>query len=196
MARYGTLENPFTFEYIQYLLRKHGFQQVSRYHGINGFFPVHQEGLTIRQAAQFPAEGHNHLTARKPISEHPTTEDRDAVACARIGLVEVYWDRDARKVRLKLGLLNSGGVTWLHRSRTGWVTLSLFRGGQPDNGSFREAVNRVPLPRSVLPGEELILDADFLLPPGTFGSWYVGLVCERLYWFHTKGTVPVEVRLA
>jgi SAM-dependent methyltransferase len=196
MARYGTLENPFTFEYIEYVLRKHGFKQVARYHGINGFFPVQDEGLTIRQAAQWPAEWFNHLTARKPLSEHPTTDDPQATARAKMRLVEVSRDRDKNQVRLKVGLMNSGGVTWLHGSAAGRVTVALFRGGNPGDVGFQEAINRVPLPRSVLPGEKLILDGDFHVPPDASGPWYVGLVCERYYWFHTTGTVPVEVRLA
>lgn len=196
MQRYGTLENPYTAEYLEYLLHKHGFRDVVRYHGINGFFPVQQENLTIKQAAQLPADVCNHLTARKPISDDPTTNDPNTVAHASLTLLESRSDRNAGKVHVKLRLLNTGSVTWLHRSTTaGWVTISLFRGGNTDGGSFREATNRVPLPRSVLPGEELILDAEFHLPGDAYGSWHVGLVCENRYWFHTKGTERVEIQL-
>ncbi len=196
MKRYGTLENPYTAEYLEYLLHKHGFRDVVRYHGINGFFPVHQESLTIKQAAQHPADACNHLTARKQISGVPTTNDSNAVAHASLTLLESRWDRDAGKVRLSLRLLNSGSVTWLHRSTTaGWVTLSLFRDPSPDGGGFREATNRVPLPKSVLPAEELILNAEFDLPGDPYGSWHVGLVCENRYWFHARGTEPVEIQL-
>ena len=196
MKRYGTLENPYTAEYLDYLLHKHGFREVTRYHGINGFFPLHQENLTIKQAAQLPADGYNHLTARKPMSSDPTTNDSNTVAHASLTLLESRWDRDAGKVGVRLRLLNSGCVTWLHRSTTaGWVTVSLFRDGSADGSGFREATNRVPLPRSVLPGEELILDADFQLPGDAYGCWHVGLVCEHRYWFHTKGTERVEIQL-
>jgi hypothetical protein len=167
-----------------------------RYHGINGFFPVRQENLTIKQAAQHPAHAFNHLTARKQLSSDPTTNDSNAVAQASLTLLESRWDRDTGKVRLSLRIQNSGRVTWLHRSTTeGWVTLSLFRDGSTDEGGFLEAKNRVSLPRSVLPGEELFVDAEFHLPGGPYGSWNVGLVCEDRYWFHTRGTEPVQIQL-
>ena len=92
----GTLENPYTAEYLDYLLHKHGFREVTRYHGINGFFPLHQENLTIKQAAQLPADGYNHLTARKPMSSDPTTNDSNTVAHASLTLLESRWDREVR----------------------------------------------------------------------------------------------------
>src|SRR5262249_5459690 len=66
MARCGTLENPFTREYLDYLLAKHGFVDVQRYHGINGLIPVELGDQTVRDLARLPGAGSNTLTARKP----------------------------------------------------------------------------------------------------------------------------------
>src|SRR5262249_6161596 len=66
MARYGTLENPFTRAYLDYLLGKHGFVEVRRFHGINGLYPEEMGHLTIAAGAQAHAATSNTLTARKP----------------------------------------------------------------------------------------------------------------------------------
>jgi len=66
MQRSGCLESPFTTEYLDYLLKKIGFIQITRYHQINGLFPISQEDLTISQAAQINAMFANIVTARKP----------------------------------------------------------------------------------------------------------------------------------
>ena len=66
MVRANTLENPYTVEYLEYLLQKHGFEEVVRYHGVNGFFPVSKEHLTLKEAAVFRADVFNTFTARKP----------------------------------------------------------------------------------------------------------------------------------
>jgi ubiquinone/menaquinone biosynthesis C-methylase UbiE len=196
MRQYGTLENPFTTEYLDFLLRAHGFRQIIRYHSVNGFFPVDQENRTLKQAAVFPAWAYNHLTARKPLSDDPTTGDEGAVARATITVVEASRDASSGRVRVKLKLVNSGGVTWLHRRMAaGWVTVSLHRGklAGPD---FEEATNRVFLPRSILPGEELLLDAVFApAPDARPGPWSIDLVCENRYWFQTRGTRPAAVGL-
>lgn len=54
MKRYSTLENPFTAEYLDYLLKKKGFIQVDRYYQVNGLFPISMGDLSIRQAARGP----------------------------------------------------------------------------------------------------------------------------------------------
>jgi SAM-dependent methyltransferase len=196
MELYGTLENPFTTDYLDFLLRAHGFGQIVRYHAVNGFFPVFQENQTVKQAAQLPAGAYNHLTARKPLSDDPTTEDEGAVAHATITVIEASRDVSSGRVLVKLKLVNSGSVTWLHRRLpAGWVTVSLHRGNVAGPG-FEEATNRVFLPRSILPGEELLLDAVFApAHDARPGPWSIDLVCENRYWFQTRGGRPAAVRL-
>ncbi len=72
MKRYGTLENPYTFDYLKDLLTRHGFEEITRYHGINGFFPESAGDVPIKVRAQAPAHDRNHITARKPLTG-PTT---------------------------------------------------------------------------------------------------------------------------
>jgi SAM-dependent methyltransferase len=196
MRLYGTLENPFTTDYLDFLLRAHGFCQIVRYHAVNGFFPVSQENRTLKEAAQFPAVACNHVTARKPLSDDPTTADEGAVANATITVIEAKRDPASGQVRVKLKLVNSGDVTWLHRSMAaGTVTVSLHR-GNPADPDFEDAMNRVLLPKSVLPGEELQFDAVFDLAANARpGPWTIDLVCELRYWFRARGSRTAAVRL-
>ncbi len=66
MNRSGCLESPFTTDYLDYILKKTGFIQITRYHQINGLYPISQGNLTIDQAAQIRAEYANIVIAIKP----------------------------------------------------------------------------------------------------------------------------------
>lgn len=50
MERFGTLESPFTHQYLEHVLRTNGFEDVQRYHAINAFIPVEEEA---RPASEF-----------------------------------------------------------------------------------------------------------------------------------------------
>ena len=67
IARYGTLESPFTFEYLEFALHRAGFQDVIRYHGVNGFFPIAAENAPLKEVADLSANFSNNVTARRPI---------------------------------------------------------------------------------------------------------------------------------
>jgi ubiquinone/menaquinone biosynthesis C-methylase UbiE len=63
--RFGTLESPFTHQYLIHVLETAGFVEVVRHHGINGWFPLSQELKLIRDSGQFPATTLNNVTARR-----------------------------------------------------------------------------------------------------------------------------------
>ena len=133
MARYGTMENPYTFDYLHYLLRKHGFEEVTRHHAINGYFPEQMGGLTIEQAAQAPAKGSNHITARKP-SDRPTTANQRGATKGTIRVIDVKRGSANGKIRIQVELTNCGETLWLSEPRSaGWMVLSL--GAVPKAGT-------------------------------------------------------------
>src|SRR5262249_15382722 len=151
MARYGTLENPYCFEYLEHLLQRLGFEEITRYHGINGFFPASQGGLTIAQAAWAPAEANNHLTARRPRHDGrlPTASGRGRTA-AELAVLAVTTDAGRRRVDCRLRASNVGETVWLDRLRPqGWVSLALYQGDLAA-GRITEAQPRNRLPRPVL----------------------------------------------
>jgi SAM-dependent methyltransferase len=196
MEQFGTLESPYTAEYLDDLLIRHGFVDIERYHSINGFFSVEVGGLTIEQAAQSKAVGSNNLTARKPSWLGPTTADPEALTKARIEILESSFVPADRKVSLKVRVTNSGESAWLHRTRkAGWVSMAL-RSEAFEAPNFTEAVPRHPLPETVVPGAALILDLAFFLPEGYRNhKWCLDLVNEGLFWFSQRATKAAQVTI-
>jgi SAM-dependent methyltransferase len=198
MREFGTLENPYTIEYLDYLLQKHGFDDVIRYYGVNGLFAAHMGSATVREVAQMGQLGSNTLTARKP---GPTDGDpRLTTACpwvqtmGSIRVLELRFDPGTRAARLRVALQNTGKTTWLHRpGKPGHVRLGL-RQGEPGAGRFREAPTRDSLPGAIAPKEKLEGEWLFHLPEAyQRGPWYLDLVNDTHYWFSSRGTVAVKV---
>jgi hypothetical protein len=100
MRRYGTLENPFTPEYLDRLLRQHGFIEVCRYHSVNGYFPARMGRLRLDQVAGMTAPTHNNLTARKPSPYPLTTADFDARTLAEITVLDRRFEPAAGQLHL------------------------------------------------------------------------------------------------
>lgn len=196
-ARYGTLESPFTREYLDHLLAKHGFDRVVRYHGVNGLFPVEQGRRTLAAAAQFPGWAFNLVTARKPggpRSDRTTANSAGGVA-GEIELIDSVCDVSRGEIHVRARLRNIGQTAWLHEAPAiGDVTLAL-RLGEPHTAEMREAPPRGRLPRAVDPGETLVVEHTFRMPADApAGDWQLELVHEHVAWFSRYGTRPAMVR--
>lgn len=159
MSQFGTLESPLTTEYLYTLLKHLGYIGIARYHQIDGFFPIEQGDLTIRQAAQARAETYNNVTAVKPWP-YPTSLDSDVD-----GRVEI--------VAEGIKLTNIGRAAWLNRPYArGWVSLAALCEGNE--------LGRMRLPKMVMPGESIILNNEY--PSAN----EFGLVNEGVMWFGKK----------
>jgi len=66
IERFGTLESPFTFDYLEFCLRQAGFSGITRYHGVNGFYPIEAEDAPIKEVADLSARFCNNITAQRP----------------------------------------------------------------------------------------------------------------------------------
>lgn len=194
ISRFGTHESPFTQEHLEYLLVKHGFFDIQRYHSVNGFFPAEMGSMSVEQAAQSAASLSNNLTAWKPSFDGPTTMDAGATTEARIEILGRIFNDADRKIGLGIRLVNVGETVWLHRPRkAGWVSLALRTEplGAPDS---LEAQPRHRLLRNVAPGETVELQLDFFMSEGCERrEWRLDLVNEGLFWFSQKGTIPAVV---
>jgi hypothetical protein len=208
MARYGTLENPYTFEYLKYLLNRHGFEEVTRYHGVNGFFPEFMGDEPLKRAAQAPAECCNHFTARKGSGRATTANQRGATR-GEIRVLDVKREPGGA-VRIQVELTNRGETDWLPGPRPlGSVRLSLRRGNPGPvarmgrllrrvkrllgrHGEFVEAAPGCSLAQVLSPGESVRLEAVFVAPPGGWkGDWRLDLVNEHVACFGLR--VPVNI---
>lgn len=197
MRRSGTLENPYTAEYLDFLLHKHGFVEIRRYYGVNGLFPAGMGDRRIAEVAASRPLDHNILTARKPSPYAATTLDQGARTEAGIEILDSALERPAGTARLKVRLVNQGETAWLAEApRVGWVSVALRR-GEPGSPGSLEGESRHRLPRNLEPGEELVLSLTFQLPEGSFdGPWLLDLVSEGLFWFSRHGSRPAAVRWA
>jgi SAM-dependent methyltransferase len=193
MARFGTLEKPFTQAYLDALLTRVGFMAVERYHAVNGYFPVELGGATLEALAHAHASRTNNLTARKPWA-HPTTADPDAETRAVIEVLSCRFEPADRRLSLTVRLTNTGGSVWLRRpARRGWVAIAV-RSARAGGVHAAEARPRHRLPQELAPGATLELTLDFFLPEGHENqAWSLDLVNEGLFWFSEGETRAVDV---
>jgi SAM-dependent methyltransferase len=195
MRLYGALENPFTAEYLDFLLERCGFVDIRRYYAVNGLFPADMGDRRLSEIASHNPRNGNHLTARKPSPYAATTRDPSAHTEARIEILESSLDRATGLATLRARLHNRGETAWLPATDgIGWVSISL-RKGEPGSPDLVEGASRHALPRLVAPGDTLTLDLTFHLHPEEFdGPWLLDLVDEGVFWFSARGTPPAPVR--
>ncbi len=191
LLRYGTLESPFTIEYLDYLLGHYGFTDIIRYHGVYRLVPAEDGEEKLSNIADAPAGTHNNLTARKPYG-HVDTCDPDAKTLADIAITASAIDASAQRLSVSVRLTNTGETRWLSLSRrSGYVTIAL-RQGEPGKPGFVEAVDRHRLPKDVAPGESIDMELMFRLPANSWTApWFLDLVNEGIFWFSQRGTQAV-----
>lgn len=194
MARFGTLENPYTCEYLDYLLTNSGFEDIQRYHSINGLIPEKFGSRTIESMSNAPAWSSNNVTAIKGGVRELTTRNHSDDTRANIVVRSINWDTDNLFLQVEVDITNTGKTTWLHQAHGhGWVTVAIRSATL--GGDFVE-LERSPLPRSIEPGENVRLFIARKLPENYREvQWYVDLVNEEMFWFSTRGTdaVPISI---
>jgi SAM-dependent methyltransferase len=76
MECYGTLESPYTADYLVWLLGQHGFGDVTRNHLVSGFAPTERELEPVRNFALMDARWVNLVTARSGAPAAEATRSR------------------------------------------------------------------------------------------------------------------------
>lgn len=198
MAEYGTLENPFSVEYLHALLKQYGFIHANRYVGINGYFT--QDDLHRQlQSAGTAFSRSNNLTARKPTTEetiYPACSVSTSRTDAEIVLVSGRIDEGTNKAALTVDIKNTGETLLDCRPFVvGRITFAL-RLGAPGSDAFSECQQRHPLAGTLVPGAQARVTMTFSLPPGSvLDGWELDVVAEGLFWFSSKSmqtcAVPV-----
>jgi len=193
MRVYGTLESPFTHEYLEFLLAKAGFVDIQRYHGINGFFPLDAGQRSLAELATAPAFATNNLTARKPGVRFQV--GRPILATTPCRVSESILVQGSLRLALAALIENATDLTWYKEPRgAGYVTVALV--GRRGAEERVEAADRNPLPGVWAPGTGAKLTLDYQLP-GDYAQyeWALELVSEHRYWFADHGTPPCPVPL-
>lgn len=190
MERFGTLENPFSTEYLDYLLEKSGFIDINRYVSVNGFFTAAQLGQPL-QSFSGEVKDSNNIIARKPTVDealYPHCTDCRFRTDVRIRLLEGGIDPVSRTASLVVELENCGETRLDNTvTRIGHSTLAL-RWGSPGSSQFRECAKRHMLSASLSPGQTLQMSCLFLLPAEVpLEGWELDLIAEAVFWFSSRG---------
>lgn len=200
MREYGTLESPFSRDYLQGLLSENGFALVGDYVSVNGLF--HRESVKDGRVTVAPPEINYLLckkvsgkagAARLPDSRQPTG------LRARLSLNEV-WEGQARPgamLKASLTVENTGDALWLvgPANFKGAVMLGIKVTDRANNVAF-ESHGVPPLPRAMLPGESARLSFELNAPhtPGEY-RLTLDLVAQHVCWFEQRGSRPLVLPL-
>lgn len=190
MKIYGTLESPFTREYLDYLLNKNGFMEIERLAGINGFFPLNALDLSARNLVSLDPTFRNDLIARK--TRQVYSSRHDANTRVKLTVNECMFDNQSVKINVTIKNIGDtillGGTT----NKPGLITIAL-RHGEIGEKDFVEAKNRATLPQDIPIGHELTLTTTFYLPTETSCEWVLDTIAEHICWLSSKGSETAKI---
>lgn len=197
MTKFGTLENPFSTEYLDYLLNKAGFVEVQRYAPVNGFFSANQLLQPLQNFAAGGLTGSNNVTARKPSEEEmlfPNCTNFDFKTDINWSLTGGGINTLTRTASVVIHCENVGETLLDNRTaRVGHVTVAL-RHGIPGTAAFLECEKRYVLPEILTPGKSIKMELLYTLPAGIeLDNWALDLVSEGVFWFSSRNIKSCHV---
>ena len=198
MEQYGTLESPFSDEYLRSLLNGNGFAIVGDYISVNGLFEREMLAGEFLPLATLPTDYH-YLTCMKVADDAPATSVPDSrvpgmlraqfILCEAVP--EVF--EPAAKVEVTLTIRNDGDTLWLNGQtvRSG-IVMPGIRIMDENEAIVAEFHGQPMLPRSVAPGQSIKLKVRFAAPkkPGTY-TVKIDLVDQHICWFEERGSQPL-----
>lgn len=201
MRNFGTLESPFSRDYLRGLLDACGFAVVGDYVSVNGLFERDSlEGGRLR--VELPPV--NYLLCKKVVSEPgrgaasvPDTRKPSAPA-ARLSFPDGWPQQVApgSKMTARLVVENAGDTLWLTgpAERAGSCMLGI-RLYDEAGALVSERHGTPPLPRALAPGESLALKFELKVPhaPGLY-TLKLDMVAQHICWFEERGSTPLAVR--
>jgi SAM-dependent methyltransferase len=185
MEQYGTLESPFTQDYLRHILDEAGFADIAFHHSVNGLFEESQGNKSVLEIANPSALAANTVVAWRPLHAGlrniPSVASAPSATSAEISVLRSEWQGD--QLILQARIRNSGDTYWpVHRPpSSGGVTLALVQ--ESVIVPPPEAANRCALPTLVLPGEELMIDWQFNARGLDRSACRVRLLAEDVFWF-------------
>lgn len=200
MRDYGTLESPFTREYLLELLAANDFHVVGDFVSINGLFDraaIEDGRLTVAPPAL------NYLLCKKLArnnNDEPVPDSRTpGTLRAQIEFVGEWQESFASgaTASLSLKLTNTGDTLWLvsSRLREGIVSfgIKLF---DEAGATIDERHNEPLIPFALAPNETVTLALNYILPraPGRY-SLKIDLIDQQICWFEQRGSRPLTLPL-
>lgn len=194
MEEYGTLESPFDPEYLVAVLERAGFMQVTRFAAVDELLDVSEQARElerIKTRMEYPPM--NTVIAVNPVLA-ASEDGREFVA--RIEPAGSWQPTpDGNELVLAIEVTNTGRGFWPTgigpSFPVGTVTL-----GPYVVADERIELTRIPLPRSLSPGESV--GAEVRIPAGSTEHGReigIDLVREGIAWFADYGSSPLVVPL-
>jgi SAM-dependent methyltransferase len=197
MEEYGTLESPFDPEYLVAVLGEAGFTQVTRFAAVDELLNVSERARELQRIEErLENPPMNTVIAMNPVPSEIAGDTPEFLAQLEPA---GFWQptQDGQELSLPITVTNVGRGFWPSgigpSFPLGTITLGPYL---PTDDGERVELPRVPLPRSVSPGESV--GAEVRIPAGSFeGGREVGidLVREGIAWFVDYGSSPLVVPL-
>lgn len=202
MRRYGTLESPFSGDYLRALLNEHGLAVVGDYVSVNGLFEremLEAGSLPLRSLAT----DYHYLTCIKVVDGAPATSVPDS---RKPGLLRAEFTlsgslpervEPGAKFNVSILIKNAGDTLWLSGQtlRAGVVTPSV-RVINERGEIVTELQGHPMLPRAVAPGQTVAIYIPCPVPldSGTYNI-KIDLVDQHVCWFEERGSPPLVFAL-
>jgi glycosyltransferase involved in cell wall biosynthesis/SAM-dependent methyltransferase len=198
MRRYGTLESPFSYEYLGSLLDEHGLAIVGNYVSVNGLFEremLEGDRLPLRQLDT----DYHYLTCIKVAADAPATSVPDSRAPGVLRAEFILNKTMPRQVEagaklsLAVTIRNTGDTLWLSgQSLRAGVVMPGVRVIDERGEIFREVHGHPLLPRSVAPGQTIAMNIPCPVPlvAGRY-TIKIDLVDQLVCWFEERGSKPL-----
>lgn len=202
MREFGTLESPFSSDYLRELINDNGFVVVGDYVSVNGLFEREMLEGDLLPLRTLPTDYH-YLTCMKVSEGAPASSVPDSRAPAVLRAELVL--RDSLPPRVDPGAKMEVPITIRNAGDTLWLSGQTVRAGVvmpgvrvlDERGKIISELHGHPmLPRAVPPGQAVSLDIQFAAPakPGTY-SVKIDLVDQHVCWFEERGSQPLVLNL-
>ena len=202
MREFGTLESPFSSDYLRELINDNGLVVVGDYVSVNGLFERQMLEGGLLPLRTLPTDYH-YLTCMKVSEGAPASSVPDSRAPAMLRAEFVL--RDSLPPRVEPGAKMEVPITIRNAGDTLWLSGQTVRAGVvmpgvrvlDERGKIISELHGHPmLPRAVPPGQAVSLDIQFAAPakPGTY-SVKIDLVDQHVCWFEERGSQPLVLNL-
>ena len=198
MRRYGTLESPFSYEYLRALLDEHGLAVVGDYVSVNGLFEremLEGDRLPLRTLDT----DYHYLTCIKVAAGAPATNVPDSRRPGELRAEFTLSDSPPRRVEagaklnLEITIRNAGDTLWLSgQTLRAGVVMPGVRVIDERGEIISEVHGHPMLPRPVAPGQTIAINIPCPVPlaSGTY-TVKIDLVDQHVCWFEERGSQPL-----
>lgn len=206
MREFGTLESPFSNDYLRTLVADNGFAVVGDYVSVNGLFEremlegnIDNQSLPLRT---IPTDYH-YLTCMKVAEAGGSADLSDS---RNPGLLSANFQfSGADPLVVEAGEEFEVPVTITNTGDTLWLTGQTVRAGVvmpavrilDDSGEIISERHGQPmLPRAVMPGQTFSLNVECKAPQRS-GAYTakIDLVAQHVCWFEERGSKPLMIKI-